>query len=140
MSTPTAEVARLLADAAELKAGGASWEQVAARVGRRPATCRRWPVLYPDEWQRLLRSAERRLLAEAGAEGVHILRELLRSEDDKVRRDAARTLAALWDQCRRREKAADADARDPEKRYMEGMTDAQVHTFTDDVRPIAEPG
>ena len=33
----------LLTVAAELRSGGASWEAVAAKVSRRPSTCRRWP-------------------------------------------------------------------------------------------------
>src|SRR5262245_50016611 len=98
MSTPRAETARLLATAAELKAGGASWEAVAAKVGRTAATCRRWPTLYPDDWQRLFRDAERQLVVDAGAEAVLVLRALLRAADDKVRRDVARTLVGLRSQ------------------------------------------
>src|SRR5690349_12071206 len=100
MNRISAHLLRLLAAAAERKAGGASWEQVAAHVGRRTATCRRWPALYPAEWRRLFREAERRLFADAGAEGVLALRALLRSEDEKVRRDAARVLVGVLERLR----------------------------------------
>lgn len=85
----------LLTHAAELRAAGLSWEAVAAKVGRSAETARRWPSTYPDRWQALLQAAERRLVCEAGAESVLILRQLLRSNDEKVRRDAARLLVNL---------------------------------------------
>ena len=84
-----------LARAAELRAGGSSWEAVAAKTNRAAETVRRWPTLYPDRWHAALRDAERRLVCEAGAESVLVLRQLLRSDDEKVRRDAARFLIDL---------------------------------------------
>ena len=71
----------LLARAAELRAGGLSWEAVAAKIGRAADTVRRWPTQYPDRWQAVLHAAERRLVSEAGAESVLVLRQLLRSDD-----------------------------------------------------------
>jgi hypothetical protein len=85
----------LLNHAAELRAGGLSWEAVAAQVGRSAETVRKWPAAYPDRWQALLHAAERRLARDAGAESVLILRQLLRSDDEKIRRDAARLLINL---------------------------------------------
>jgi hypothetical protein len=85
----------LLTHAAELRAAGLSWEAVAAKVGRSAETVRKWPTAYPDRWQSLLHAAERRLVCEAGAESVLILRQLLRSADEKIRRDAARLLVNL---------------------------------------------
>jgi hypothetical protein len=85
----------LLNHAAELRAGGLSWEAVAAKVGRSAETVRKWPAAHPDRWKALIHAAERRLAREAGAESVLILRQLLRSEDEKVRRDAARLLLNL---------------------------------------------
>jgi hypothetical protein len=144
MTTPRAETARLLAAAAELKAAGASWEAVAAKVGRSPDTCRRWPALYPDEWRRLFRAAEQQLIIEAGAEAVLVLRALLRAEDDKVRRDVARTLVALRSQLRELEAKAAATAPTDDRgrcaEYLEGMDDAAVGAITDELRPAAEPG
>src|SRR5205823_5367444 len=71
----------LLSRAAELRAGGSTWDAVAAKLNRSADTVRRWPALDPDRWQAALRAAERRLVAEAGAESVLVLRTLLRSED-----------------------------------------------------------
>ena len=85
----------VLARAAELRAAGSNWEVVAAKLHRAAETVRKWPALYPTEWQAALRTTERRLVFEAGAESVLILRQLLRSEDEKVRRDAAKFLIDL---------------------------------------------
>ena len=81
-----AGLARLLTRAAELRAGGISWEHVATTLRRSAATCRRWPQQYPDLWRRLYATAARERLAEGGAEGLRKLREMLRSEDEKTRR------------------------------------------------------
>jgi hypothetical protein len=85
----------LLELTAELRAGGLSWEAVAAKVGRSAETVRKWPATYPDRWKAHLHAAERRLAREAAAESMLILRQLLRADDEKVRRDAARLLINL---------------------------------------------
>jgi len=85
----------LLNRAAELRAGGAKWEAVGAQLHRSVAAVRRWPREYPDRWKTALCEAERRLVCEAAAESVLVLRTLLRSDDEKVRRDAARFLTDL---------------------------------------------
>ena len=56
----------LLSVAAELRSGGASWEAVAAKVSRRPSTCRGWPARFSD-WEPLYREAQERRREEAGA-------------------------------------------------------------------------
>lgn len=91
--TPPDEV--VLARAADLRAAGLNWDAVAARLLRPADELREWPTLRPAEWQAALHAAERRLVAEASAESVLILRQLLRSEDEKVRRDAAKFLVDL---------------------------------------------
>jgi hypothetical protein len=83
---------RLLAEAAELRAAGSSWEVVAAQVGRAARTVRRWPTLYRARWAAALRAAEARIATEAAAESVLTLRQQLRSEDGEVSRDAAHKL------------------------------------------------
>ena len=94
MSTqPPSDV--VLARAADLRAAGSSWDAVAARLNVPADAAREWPSLYPTEWQTALRAAEKRLVSEASAESVLILRQLLRSEDEKVRRDAAKFLVDL---------------------------------------------
>lgn len=85
----------LLNRAAELRAGGAKWEAVAAALNRSAETVRKWPREYADRWKPALRDAERRLVCEAAAESVLVLRNLLRSDDEKVRRDAANSLTDL---------------------------------------------
>src|SRR5437763_156586 len=95
MSAPKPPPDSALARAAELRAGGASWEAVAEVVRRAADTVRQWPARYPDRWQAALRAAERKQACEATAEAVLVLRKLLRSEDEKVARDAARALIDL---------------------------------------------
>src|SRR5438105_111965 len=95
MTTTRADLARLLTRAAELRAGGSSWDHVAEKLGRSIATCRRWPHKYADLWRRAYATAARERLAEGGAEGLRKLRELLRSGDDKTRQAAAKALAGL---------------------------------------------
>lgn len=85
----------VLARVAELRAGGSNWEAVATELSRSAETVRKWPALYADRWAAALHDAERRLVSDAGAESVFILRQLLRSKDEKVRRDAARFLIYL---------------------------------------------
>jgi hypothetical protein len=81
--------------AAELRIGGSTWEAIAARLRRSPETVRRWPREYPDHWRQATSEAERRLAAEAEAEAVVILRQLLCSADDKLRWHAAKDLIRL---------------------------------------------
>src|SRR5205085_12428423 len=100
MRSPNPALLRLLAVAAYLKSRGASWESVAARVGRSAATCRRWTTLYADTWRRLSRQSELQQLADAGSEGLAVLRSMLISQDERIRRDAARILVTLREQSR----------------------------------------
>jgi len=75
----------LLAQAALLRAGGASWKTVAAAVGRDVDTVRHWPERYPNEWTRFRRAAEDQLSADAFGESITSLRHLMRSENEKSR-------------------------------------------------------
>lgn len=129
----------VLARAAELRAGGSAWEAVAAEVGRAADTVRKWPALYPDRWQAALRDAERRLVAEAGAESVLILRTLLRSKDEKVRRDAAKFLVGLRLELARLDQKASPDTSPHPTSdaarlvaFLEGHTDDQLEQFVAD--------
>ncbi len=142
----------VLAEAAELRAAGSGWDAVARKVGRSADAARRWPALYPDRWAAALRDAERRLLAEAGAESVLILRQLLRSEDEKIRRDAARFLIDLRIELARLEQKAtdagakaaddDGDAPDPDARrltaFLKEHSDADVDRLVAEL--LARPG
>jgi hypothetical protein len=126
----------LLATAAELRAGGASWTTVAKTVNRRQPTVKRWPELYPELWAAHLAVAERALVADAAAEGVHVLRRQLRSDDDKTSRDAA---ARLLDFKLAADKKAPPPDGKPKSRHhriadlLEGMTDDQLQRLFDDL-------
>ena len=110
MKPPPDKLLPLLTTAAELKVAGASWAAVAQRVGRSPDTVRRWPALYPDAWQRLVCYAERQLHADVGAESVTTLRQMLRSEDEKIRRDAARIPREIHDRAHEATESRQGDA------------------------------
>ena len=92
MSSPAEDA---LSRAALLRAAGCSWETAAAELGRAAETVRKWPETVPERWQLALADAERRVVTEATAEAVLVLRQLLRADDEKVRRDAARFLLDL---------------------------------------------
>ncbi len=85
----------VLSRAALLRAAGCSWETVAAELGLAAGTVQKWPETAPERWQIALADAERRVVTEATAEAVLVLRQLLRADDEKVRRDAARFLLDL---------------------------------------------
>jgi hypothetical protein len=94
MKHPSRRLLRLLAAAALQRANAASWEAVAAHVGRRPATCRRWPDKYAGYWRPLERAAWRAVLAQAVAEATAVLHDLREhAPDERIRRAAARALA-----------------------------------------------
>jgi len=78
--------------AAPLKAAGNSWDVIAAKLHRCARNCRRWPTLYPAEWQRLFFAAADALLGEAGGESFYLLRKLARSEDVQVSKDVNKFL------------------------------------------------
>lgn len=95
-----------LTRAAKLRAAGRSWESVAAQLDRTVETVLKWPD--DEHWPTLLAEAEKRLAIDVSAEAILILRQLLRAEDEKVRRDAARFLLEL-----RFRLAAPPDTSDP---------------------------
>lgn len=103
--------------AAELRAGGHTWDAVAARLRRSPETVRRWPAQYPDRWRDATQHAERRLAAYADGESVAILRQLLQSKDERMRWHAARALVLL------RLELARLDLRTPAKTTRPDATD-----------------
>jgi hypothetical protein len=116
----------LLNQAAELRAGGAKWETVAAQLHRSADTVRKWPREYAGRWKAALHEAERRLVFDAAAESVLVLRTLLRSDDEKVRRDAARSLTDLKLDLAK----IDLSARDPEAQPL-GSEAARLIAFLD---------
>lgn len=129
----------LIQKAAELRAGGASWEMVATEVERAVATVRRWPAEYPVIWKRAFRVAERQLLTDATAESVLTLRKQLRSEDEKSSRDAAQKLIQF-----RMAKQKKSSGKKPTKPptihhrialYLETLSDEEIQKLTDEHLP-----
>jgi hypothetical protein len=123
---------------AQQRALGLRWEAVATKVGRRAETIRRWPTRYPETWRRVYRAAECRLIAEAGAEARSVLRSLLWIEDDRVRCNAGKFLAALQEKVYQQGCKLEA-ATQPEDdewaryfAYVRGMTDEEALEFVED--------
>jgi len=84
----------LFAHAAELRAAGISWPNIAKEVCRHERTVRGWQRKYAERWAEALRLAERLMTAQADCESVRTLRGLLMSKDEKVRWHAAKALIA----------------------------------------------
>jgi hypothetical protein len=84
MNLPHQQRESLIALAATLRASGAGWADVAAKVERSERSVRRWPQKYPDAWARHFRMAESHFLAEVAVEARQVMRLLLRSKDEKT--------------------------------------------------------
>ena len=129
----------LIQKAAELRAGGASWDGVAKEVERAVATVRRWPADYPVIWKRAFRIAEQQLLTDATAESVLTLRKQLRSEDEKSSRDAAQKLIQF--RIAKQKKAANKKPPKPPTihqriaLYLETLSDEEIHKLTEEHLP-----
>src|SRR6516162_562488 len=78
-----------LQEVAELRAGGASWETVAKKLGQDVATVRSWADADPARWRRAVRAALRAVITDGFAEAALAFRRQLRSDDEKTVRDAA---------------------------------------------------
>lgn len=69
----------VLADAAALRSGGATWGQVARRLGYRSAdTARHLQTRHPLEWAAAVARARRQVLDDVRAEALAVERKLLR--------------------------------------------------------------
>jgi hypothetical protein len=110
MKQPSDEILEQMICAADLRAGGATWESVGRELRRHADTCRRWSREYPEVWRRLYGSAEVRLAREAQAEARVTLRQLLRSNEEKTRLAAARDLLRSRPGRRGRKPAEAADS------------------------------
>jgi hypothetical protein len=138
MPNPDPKTLRLLSAAAELRAGGATWETVAAHLKRTVHKCRRWPIRYRDYWATAYLAAERRRTAVARQEAVNALRVLLRCQDLRAKRDAARALLSLTSH--EGDGAAAADT-DPINDLLEGvLRGANPDILVDAETVVATPG
>jgi hypothetical protein len=73
----------LIAAAAELRAGGHSWESVAKELRRSVKTCQNWPSKRPREWAEYFRPAQLRLWEQMVMEARAHLHAFMRDEDKK---------------------------------------------------------
>ncbi len=83
---------RTLEEAAEHRACGLTWPAVAEKIGWSVHTIKHWPRYFADRWAAAYSRAERRLLADASAHSIVVLRNMLQSASEKNRREAARIL------------------------------------------------
>lgn len=89
MKIPSARTLRDMELAAELRAAGATWETIGAKLSRQPNVVQRWACVYRDEWERMLAEAEERLSRLADGESRTALRQLVRHKSAKLRLAAA---------------------------------------------------
>jgi hypothetical protein len=120
----SAALAKRIRAAAELRAAGVAWARIAEKLNRQPNTCRHWTWRYRVFWADIYAAALAERDDESEAESIRGLRELLRSKDETMRRDAARYLLALL-QRRQRQMRSDA----PGPGSLEKFDDDGVRQF-----------
>jgi len=87
----------LLKKAAQLRACGVGWAEVAAAVNRKRNTVEHWPGQYPQEWRREFQRAADTFIATAGLDALKRQQALGRDADDeRVRQSANHSIMALW--------------------------------------------
>src|SRR5690242_8821686 len=59
-SSIMSRIESVLKQAAELRAVGHPWEEVAQKLHRKVKTCLNWPSAYPSLWKTLYRAAQER--------------------------------------------------------------------------------
>jgi hypothetical protein len=122
-----------LEKAADLRALGCPWDKVGAALSRDAAEVASWPLQYRDLWDACFQAANRRLAAEAEAEGRAILRQELRNPQDKERRDIAKKLIDYG----RRTTAGQPTSSPSEVQhlatYLEGLTHDELRTHLEEL-------
>ncbi|HVK14601.1 MAG TPA: hypothetical protein VM597_38035 [Gemmataceae bacterium] len=138
MHYPPPDLLPAVERAAELRAAGFAWKSVAEELDRPWKTVEKWPRLYPDFWADRLAAARAELRDGAADEAVAVLRNLLRSDDEKIQRDASRDLL---------DRAAPKAEAEPPKRsdlhrladFLEGLSDDDRRTLLGDDLPDDAP-
>jgi hypothetical protein len=97
MRVASPSLRRRLKEAAILRAAGASWAAVAAKLHRAVATCNHWPSRYRASWKEIYEKACDGVLAELTAESRATLRTHLREKLIRDQREAAKLLLAHAD-------------------------------------------
>jgi len=80
---------KLLFRAAEARAAGNSWAAIGLLVGRSQRTVCKWPKTYSERWDAALRAADREAIELAAAHAVVTLKNLLHSENERIRAKVA---------------------------------------------------
>lgn len=94
MSKPTVQTVQRIKDAAKRRVDGQSWSAIAERYGYKDAhaACNVLTGEHPDEWRKAYEKERTLWLDELEAAAGQTQRELLTSEDDRVRQSAAHSL------------------------------------------------
>lgn len=79
----------LILRAALVRLSGGSWTEVGQAVSRSKRRVAHWPVIFRVQWEQAVTVVEPAIMLEAAAEGMLTLRRLARSDDIKVRLNAA---------------------------------------------------
>jgi hypothetical protein len=124
MSELSAALAKRMKAAAELRAAGVAWARIAEKLNCRPGACRNWKWRYRVVWAEIYAAALAERDDESEAESIRGLRELLRSKEETMRRDAARYLLALL---QRRQRQLRSEA--PIPGSIEKFDDESVQRF-----------
>jgi transposase len=121
----------LLRQAAVLRAGGRSWDAVAADLKRSVGTVREWPRKFRVRWRQLMSEAVAEQNRASVVESQTALRKLLRTKDAKVVQSAATSLLRTAPKPAKRSRSRAKPTRIPAATlklaaYVEGLSDAEL--------------
>jgi len=100
MSDDATQIDTLMLKAARLRCEGATWDAVAAAVGRSVDTVRHWPLTRPTDWYPALQKAIDECMPECEREALHVLRQGLRDKKPDEKRKSAAALLRHRRECR----------------------------------------
>jgi transposase len=143
MSIPTRNLVYAVRRAATYRAQGLSWDVVAQKLRRKVRTVQDWRDRYREFWEQALALARKETASDAGDEGLAIMRQLARSKDEKISKDASNRLVEL------RAAADTVTAISPDLlrfvEFLEGLSDDQLDSILGvdvrrvDDRPVGDP-
>jgi len=135
MSQAPPSLHSLIARAARLRAGGSPWELIGQQVHRSERSVRRWPHLFPVEWDKHYRLAEEQNLADAANEALLFLRKQFRDEDGRTSTTSSKFVlgkrreAILWQEKRSASSRAPDSSLAALVPQLEAMTDEELRAF-----------
>lgn len=143
MSIPPPKLVYFVERAAELRAQGLSWDQVAQKLGRRVRTVHDWRYRYRAFWDQAIALARQEIAHDCGDEALAVVRQLTRSKDENISRAAANRLLEF------RPETDTSAVLSPEFlrfiQFLEGLSDDQLDSLLgfdvrhDDRRPESNP-